>query len=218
MYNTDMPTRADLPSSTQLLRSTAIAIAAAGAILVTVVLPAEYAIDPTGAGRALGLTEMGEIKAQLADEAARDKERDQSAPAPERRSSLSGALTGLLISSANAQTASTPATISQKTEEATYTLKPGEFIEAKLGMKKGAKVKFRWSVMNGAVNYDMHGEARQISKSYAKGRGSAGEEGVLEAAFDGSHGWFWRNRGKAPVKVTLRVDGPYGVITATPGN
>lgn len=218
MYNTDMPTRADLPSSTQLLRSTAIAIAAAGAILVTVVLPAEYAIDPTGAGRALGLTEMGEIEAQLADEAARDKERDQSAPATERRSSLSGALTGLLISSANAQTASTPVAISQKTEEATYTLKPGEFIEAKLGMKKGGKVKFKWFVADGTVNYDMHGETGQTSKSYAKGRGSAGEEGVLEAAFDGSHGWFWRNRGKAPVKVTLRVDGPYDVITLTPSN
>lgn len=213
MYNTDMPSRADLPSSAQLLRSTAVAIAAAGAILVTVVLPAEYAIDPTGAGRVLGLTKMGEIKAQLADEAARDKAKDQSAPAPDRRSSLPGILMGLLIPTANAQPAS--AAIAQKTEEATYTLKPGEYIEAKLGMKKGGKVKFKWSVADGAVNYDMHGEAGQTSKSYAKGRGSAGEEGVLEAAFDGSHGWFWRNRGKAPVKVTLRVDGPYDLITAT---
>ncbi len=212
MYNTNMPSRADLPSSAQLLRSTAIAIAAAGAILVTVVLPAEYAIDPTGAGRALGLTEMGEIKSQLADEAARDKAKDTGAPVPEKRSSLPGALMGLLISSAHAQTPT--AAISQKTDEKSYTLKPGEYIEAKLGMKKGGKVKFKWSVAEGSVNYDMHGEAGQTSKSYSKGRGSAGEEGVLEAAFDGSHGWFWRNRGKAPVKVTLRVDGPYDTVTA----
>ena len=33
------------------------------------VLPAEYGIDPTGVGRALGLTQMGEIKVQLAEEA-----------------------------------------------------------------------------------------------------------------------------------------------------
>ncbi|RCS21305.1 hypothetical protein DUT91_25065, partial [Phyllobacterium salinisoli] len=72
MYNTDIPTRAELPSSAQLLRSTIIAMISAAAILVTVVLPAEYAIDPTGIGRALGLVEMGEIKAQLAEEAERD--------------------------------------------------------------------------------------------------------------------------------------------------
>ncbi|HAJ46715.1 MAG TPA: transmembrane anchor protein, partial [Alphaproteobacteria bacterium] len=50
MYNTDMPTRAELPTTPQLLRSTAIAIATAAVILVTVVLPSEYAIDPTGVG------------------------------------------------------------------------------------------------------------------------------------------------------------------------
>ena len=32
------------------------------------------------------------------------------------------------------------------------------------------------------------------------------------AAFDGSHGWFWRNRGKADVTVTLRTDGDYAEI------
>ncbi|MFX4597097.1 transmembrane anchor protein, partial [Acinetobacter baumannii] len=42
------------------------------AILIAIVLPSEYAIDPTGIGRALGLTEMGEIKTQLAEEAAAD--------------------------------------------------------------------------------------------------------------------------------------------------
>ena len=70
MYNTDMPTRAELPTTRQLLRSTAIAVVSAAAILVTIVLPAEYGIDPTGIGTALGLAEMGEIKTQLAEEAA----------------------------------------------------------------------------------------------------------------------------------------------------
>ena len=62
MYNSEIPSRADLPSNKQLVRSTLIALVAAVAVLITVVLPAEYAIDPTGAGRLLGLTEMGEIK------------------------------------------------------------------------------------------------------------------------------------------------------------
>ncbi len=74
MYNTDLPTRADLPTSASLWRSTIIAGVSALALLTGVVLPSEYGIDPTGVGRILGLTEMGEIKTQLALEAAADRE------------------------------------------------------------------------------------------------------------------------------------------------
>src|SRR5215213_8541809 len=68
----DMTTapQGDLPSSRTLLRSTAIAAGVAALLLVTVVLPAEYGVDPTGVGRLLGLTRMGEIKVALAKEAA----------------------------------------------------------------------------------------------------------------------------------------------------
>ena len=52
-----------------LIRSTLLAAVAAGAILVLFWLPAEYGIDPTGVGRLTGLTEMGDIKQQLAAEA-----------------------------------------------------------------------------------------------------------------------------------------------------
>ena len=73
MFNAKKPSLDELPSSAQLIRSTAIAAASAVAILVTVVLPAEYNIDPTGIGGVLGLSEMGEIKAQLAEEAEADR-------------------------------------------------------------------------------------------------------------------------------------------------
>ena len=59
MYNTDRPNREELPSTAKLIRSTIIAAIVALVLLVTVVMPAEYALDPTGAGRVLGLTEMG---------------------------------------------------------------------------------------------------------------------------------------------------------------
>ena len=72
MFNSQKPQIEDLPTSRQLFRATAFAVVAAGAILVAVVLPSEYAVDPTGIGRQLGLTQMGEIKAQLAVEAAND--------------------------------------------------------------------------------------------------------------------------------------------------
>lgn len=34
----------------------------------------------------------------------------------------------------------------------------------------------------------------------------------MQAAFDGQHGWFWRNRGQADVNVTLKTQGQYSAI------
>ena len=54
MFNTQKPSENDLPSSSQLLKSTIIALAVAGALLLCVVIPAEYGKDPTGVGELLG--------------------------------------------------------------------------------------------------------------------------------------------------------------------
>src|SRR5688572_10939565 len=105
MYNSDIPTRAELPSTRQLIKSTIIALVSAVVILVIIVLPAEYAIDPTGIGRMLKLTEMGEIKQQLAMEAEADRRKDRGLkqkPTPGRGSGLLTTLASLLVSSAHA--------------------------------------------------------------------------------------------------------------------
>ena len=66
MYNTNIPIDRELPSSKKLLKSTILAAATAAVLLVTVVMPAEYGIDPTGIGNVIGLTSMGKIKMELA--------------------------------------------------------------------------------------------------------------------------------------------------------
>ena len=68
MFNTQKPSENDLPSSSQLLKSTIIALVAAGTLLLCVVIPAEYGKDPTGVGELLGLKKMGEIKIRLEKE------------------------------------------------------------------------------------------------------------------------------------------------------
>ncbi|MBU0723336.1 MAG: transmembrane anchor protein [Alphaproteobacteria bacterium] len=212
MYNSNIPSRDELPSTKQLLRSTLIAIATAIVLLVTTVLPAEYNIDPTGAGRLLGLTEMGEIKEQLSREAEQDRLMDsQPAPAGDKRSGLIGKVLAELFL---VKPASASVLVAQaKAEEYTLTLKPGEGAEVKLEMRKGAKVSFEWRAAGGGVNYDTHGDPydapRDFYHGYGKGRASPGEKGVLEAAFDGHHGWFWRNRTGKEVTVTLRVEGEF---------
>lgn len=224
MYNTDIPTRAELPSSAQLLRSTAIAFVAAAGILATIVLPAEYAIDPTGIGRALRLTEMGEIKTQLAAEAEADRIKGQqrpanlpapAAPAQDQRSSLLGsALAALFVSPAQASERIVTAQAAGRSDETVITLKPSEGVEYKLTMKAGAKVNFSWAAEGGVVNYDMHGTpaAGGKEKSYKQGRGAANDEGVLTAESDGVHGWFWRNRGSKDVTIRLKTNGAYSEI------
>jgi hypothetical protein len=207
MFNSDAPNQAGLPTTRQLLRSTFLALVSAAVILITVVLPSEYGIDPTGIGRALGLAEMGEIKSQLADEAEADRLRAQppTTPSNDQRSSLfDGMFANWFIGSAHAQTKETA-----WKDEISITLKPGQGAEVKLVMAKGAKAEFNWAVTDGAVNYDLHGDARGKSISYEKGRKVKNHSGMLEAAFDGNHGWFWRNRGRKDVTVILRARGDY---------
>ena len=200
MYNADLPTRAELPSTKQLVRSTLIALAAAIAILVTAVLPGEYGIDPTGVGRVLGLTQMGEIKMQLAREADADAAAESDANA-DASSQIAAA----------SQQAGEEA-VAGRRDQVSVTLAPGEGAEVKLSMRAGARATFAWDVDRGVVNYDLHGDGGGRSISYEQGRGVPSHAGELEAAFDGNHGWFWRNRGREPVTVTLRTNGDYASI------
>ncbi|WP_352939043.1 hypothetical protein [Mesorhizobium sp. M1136] len=71
------------------------------------------------------------------------------------------------------------------------------------------KANFAWIVNGGVVNFDTHGDGGGQSVSYEKGRSVPSDEGVLEAAFDGNHGWFWRNRGDREVTLTIQTEGDY---------
>lgn len=224
MYNTELPPRSELPTTAQLIKSTIIAIISAVIILVTIVLPAEYAIDPTGIGRLLQLTEMGEIKNQLAAEAEADAKKDaeemkSGAAKPEQRSSLESILGAILATPALAAEPVVVAQVSSanpapapsaRSDEIVIALKPTEGVEWKMDMLKDAQVQYSWRVDGGGANFDMHGTPKQgKEQSYKKGRGAKADEGTMTAAFDGTHGWFWRNRGSSEIKITLKTSGAY---------
>lgn len=46
-------------------------------------------------------------------------------------------------------------------------------------------------------------------QGYGKGRNTTGDRGTLQAAFDGTQGWFWRNHTNSEVTVTLKTSGDY---------
>ena len=158
MYNTNIPIDRELPSSKKLLKSTVLAAATAAVLLVTVVMPAEYGIDPTGIGKIIGLTSMGKIKMELAEESARQK----------------------------------PAT--EVLEQAA---------PPSIAVQRGGKVQF-----------DNHGDSAQANVNYhGYGKGTkANDEGVIEAAFNGQHGWYWKNRGSESLTITLQTTGAYTEI------
>lgn len=192
MNTPNVPETVAPPSAARLLRSTLAAVAVAALILITAVLPAEYGVDPTGVGRVLGLTQMGEIKVSLAREAAAED-----APAA----------SAVQVPAAPADSGWTDVTI--------VNLAPGEGKEVKLEMKQGAHASFEWAAVGGVVNHDTHGDSTGAPNSYIsyrKATGVASDSGELVAAMDGHHGWFWRNRGTAPVSVTLRTKGDYAVL------
>ncbi len=199
MYNANKPDASDLPSTAKLLKSTGIAVVVASALLVTVVLPAEYGVDPTRVGSLLGLTEMGRIKMQLAAEAEAEEAGLQ--PAAVAPAAVAAAPTGAATTAATAS--------GVRTDETVITLAPDQGAEIKLVMEDGARVDFTWTSSGGAVNFDTHAD-RPGTPYHGYGKGTEQRvEGELVAAFTGSHGWFWRNRTGQPVTITLQTTGAY---------
>ncbi|MCI5047860.1 MAG: transmembrane anchor protein [Aquisalinus sp.] len=217
MFNSKTPDPSELPSTTQLLKSTAIAAVTAFVLLITTVLPAEYGIDPTGIGRLVGLKKMGEIKQQLHEEAEAENIASASLTVPELDNTLenqdSSATEVGERAVSSTQMEPPQVMVAEWQDERVLTLAPDAAAEIKLTMKKGASAEFEWSTLNGHLNYDLHGDGkRNQSISYERGRAVESDSGEVTAAFDGSHGWFWRNRSGKDVTLTLRVRGNYSEI------
>ena len=178
------------PAPAALAKATGGAVIAACAILTLFVLPAEYNIDPTGAGAALGLKGMvsgGSAKSGAAPVAG------------------TGSITP------------TRQTVERATawreDEMTITLPPHSGQEIKAHMAKGDSFIFRWSASGGPVKAEMHGEVEHAAEGqftdYWKEMAATGGQGDFTAPFEGRHGWDFRNKGEVPVKITVRTVGFY---------
>lgn len=217
MYNANKPTASELPSTGKLLKSTGIAAAIAAGLLVTVVMPAEYGIDPTRVGSVFGLTEMGRIKVSLAAEAAAEEAAEAggtataAGPVPALDSRPITPSTNA-TATAGAAPAAAAAQAGTRSDRTVLTLEPDQGAEIKLVMQEGATVRYSWSSSGGRVNYDTHADRPGTSyHGYDKGSEQRVED-TLTAVFTGSHGWFWRNRTGAPVTITLITEGAYSEV------
>ena len=218
MHITNKPAEADLPSTVQLLKSTVVAAIAALLLLLIIVMPAEYGVDPTGLGSITGLTRMGETKMALADEAAAEERAlaaamNQPLTEPEVEPAETQELDSSAAASAPAEVAQSPTPMEPdiRSDEMQVSLAPGVGREIKVTMAQGKTVEYSWQSEGGIANFDIHGDSVPLEidyHNYSRGAEQS-SSGVLEAAFDGNHGWFWRNRTDSPIVVTIQTRGEY---------
>lgn len=186
-------------STGSLARASIAASAAAAAILVLFVLPAEWGIDLTGAGKAMGLTRMAQT----------GEGEDAAAAAPASSLTIAPQVKENIA-----------ATTPWRSDAKSITLPPHSGTEFKARMAMGDRLVFRWAAKGGTVRMDMHGEPTGGKpgefSSYWKQKDLTEAQGSFTAPFDGTHGWYWRNGGETPVTIELKTAGFYQELFEPP--
>lgn len=187
----------------ELLRGTIVAAIVAAIVLTVAVLPAEYGIDPTGAGAAMGLTKLHTPVAAIAQ----NTDAAPVAPAP-------GGSTVSAPGEQRALTISSKPTVAYRADDMEITLAAGKGVEVKTHLAKGATLIYAWKTKSAEkVNHDFHGEPVNAKEnefeSFILEDGVSESKGTLIAPFTGVHGWYWKNKTDAPVTVVLKASGFY---------
>jgi hypothetical protein len=196
------PFEAAPPTAHRLYLSIGGAILGAAILLILVVLPAEYGIDPTGLGGRMGLAAMHEPERTLQIQdviGGNAKYREVKVPDPGQPTPLPN-----------------PAVVQLKTADAstktlTVRLEPDQETEIKAVMDAAQVILYSWKA-DGEVYTDFHGhepDAGQAFVRYEEQQSGHEGKGSLVAPFAGEHGWFWLNISDRPVTITLTVTGYY---------
>ena len=175
------------------------AMAIAAVLLATLVLPAEYGIDATGAGRVLGLTAMGQRKLAAAVSTG---EAITATPAPGIATREAGAT----------ERYASLSTLALRFDEIDVKLAPLGQVEYKTNLPEGELLVFTWDAGGANVKFDFHGEpaAGPAGAFLTFHKGTASRSGgSLKAPFTGTHGWYWKNPTDRHVVIRLRVSGFY---------
>lgn len=83
-------------------------------------------------------------------------------------------------------------------------------IEYKAIMQRGDSIVFDWSANGSAVYSDFHGHDASYGNDFFvryETTEQNSQAGMIVAAFEGGHGWYWLNLDDEPATITLRVSG-----------
>lgn len=88
----------------------------------------------------------------------------------------------------------------------------GKGIEYKLAMNKYGKTTYEWTTDSGSLYVDLHGEPAGDTTGYFESYTIATVDtmkGSFTAPFEGSHGWYWKNKSDHDIQVQLIFNGEY---------
>ena len=102
-----------------------------------------------------------------------------------------------------------------KIDSEDFMLRPGEGVEVKYHMQKGAVMVYGWKA-KGKLRFEFHGEPDQKpNKDYYESNeldDQAGRDhsyGSFTAPTTGIHGWFWENKTDKEIQMHLNTAGFY---------
>jgi hypothetical protein len=213
----------------ELLRGTVVAAIVAAVILTVAVLPAEYGVDPTGLGQAMGLTKLhadsatpavaNNSSAVRAPAAAAAASAGDAAPAAGSATPAGGSPRSTVSAPGEqrALTISSRPALPYRTDDMEILVAPGKGVEVKTLLAKGQTLIYTWKTKDAALlNHDFHGEPVNAKEnefeSFILEREVSESRGTLIAPFTGVHGWYWKNKSSVPVTVVLRASGFYSKI------
>lgn len=204
MENANVPA-IEGPSKQKVLQAAVVALLVAIAILFTVVLPAEYGVDPLGTGAALGLTDLaatGSVEAPIPA---------ATSPTSVAEGTSVSVVKGVFV----------PQPIGYKVDSREIKLESGEGMEIKYYLPQGAGMVYSWT-SNETLFYEFHAEpdtkpagaSEDYYESYEKDDqvGKTESHGTFTAPSSGIHGWFWENQSGAPATIKLFTAGFYESI------
>jgi hypothetical protein len=205
------------PPARKLLLGIGGAVLVAALLLVTVVLPAEYGIDPTGIGKRLGLTAInGPAQAPALKDViggnqnlAAVKVPDVGDPIPLPNPAVSQLKPG-----------------APKTQTVIVTLPAFKETEVKMLLDEAQVAVFTWE-SDQDVYVDYHGHNKELMGErgfvrYEEQQSVHAGHGSLVAPFTGEHGWYWLSLSDKPTTIKLTVTGyfnsirDYGIFGAGP--
>lgn len=211
MNNSDNP----IVSKRKLVRNLIVSVVVGTLILLVAVLPAEFGIDPLGAGKALGFsklyvqqeTEMSVDPGQL--------QVGQSATVAHRKIILSNIGSSTNVSrpiAASLPVAQEKFAVRQDVINVLVPASKG--IEYKIWAKQLGHFKYEWSTDQGELFLDFHGEPKvsegfydSYTVCYSNNMG-----GTFLVPFTGKHGWYFKNNSAKDITVTIKLDGEYELM------
>lgn len=171
---------APAPSGRSIAKASALALVVALVLLATVVLPAEYGIDPLGTGRGLGLLGLASSDAGEAPP-------------------IAAAPGGPIVTQPS----------EYRVDARQLTVPSLGSVEFKYELAQGAAMLYSWRA-TAPLSFDFHtepaGRPPEASETFERGE-AAEQRGYYTAPYGGIHGWYWENVYDTDVTITLEAAG-----------